>query len=101
MPRHERQQTQILRADPNIRATPAARKAEATHGETEAAGEVGLGAGASEVWAWVIPMRETTAKRTATSAATGVLERAIGDRLVSFFFFLDFEKEASAGEGFA
>jgi hypothetical protein len=51
MPNHERRDTQTLRADPNTRATAAARKAEAKHGETEAAGEVGLGAGASTAWA--------------------------------------------------
>jgi hypothetical protein len=52
MPRHDRHQTQILHTDPNNRATLAARKAEAMHGETKAAGEVGIGVGeASEVWA--------------------------------------------------
>jgi hypothetical protein len=41
-------------------------------------------------------MRETTAKRTAMRATTGVLESAqIG------FFFLGFEKEVSRREGFA
>jgi hypothetical protein len=40
-------------------------------------------------------MRETTAKRTAMRATTGVLESAqIG------FFFLGFEKEVSCREGF-
>jgi hypothetical protein len=41
-------------------------------------------------------MRETTAKRKAMRATTGVLESAqIG------FFFLGFEKEVSCREGFA
>lgn len=77
-------ESQTLRADPNTRATAAARKAEAKHGEMEAAGEVGVGAGDSAAWALATPMREITVKRTAMRATTGVLERAI----VFFFWAL-------------
>jgi hypothetical protein len=68
----------------NTRAAAGARKAEANHGEMEAAGEVGVGARASAAWAWATPMRETTVKMTAMRATTGVLERAIGVRLFYF-----------------
>ena len=63
---------QIRRADPNARAAPAARTPATNDGDTAAAGEVGLGAGASAA--------EMTATNTdITTARNNALEKAIGE----------------------
>ena len=69
---------QILREDPKTIAATAAKRAEATDGAMAAAGEVGLGAGAS-TWAWAAPMRERAVKRRAMRAINEALERAIDE----------------------
>lgn len=78
---------QALREEPKTRTTRAAKKAERNDGEITAAGEAGLGAGASAAWA--APMTERTVKITAARATTEASARAIAEyRVFSFFFFL-------------
>lgn len=72
---------QIRRADPNARAAPAARTPATKDGETAAAGDVGLGAGASAA--------EMTATSTDITAARNIaLEKAIGEYGSNCFWFV-------------